>query len=776
MVVKYDRLGNVLWSFVGGGTCRERATAVAIDSSLNITIAGESVRILAGQTLQIGHYNLTAQGNNAFVFRLSKDGALGWLVPAISPSATMEGGLKVIAADTTGCVVFVGGFGSQIQLGAFTLTTNTSSKYLAKVSPSGEVLWLKLWSTNYASYPIELTTDRHNNIIVGCELRANWSIDDSSFIWAGEYDLAIVRLTPDGSVTRSWHYGQSGRETLDGIGVDNSDNIYVIGQYWNPFMIGGVELPVSPNYASRFLMRLDAGGEIKWVKPIGLHTYYLGGITVDRFGNTTVAMNFNDTIDLIDTKVISIGSWDVIFAAYDDQGNRLWFVRAGDTKWDTAWSLSTDGFGHTYFTGYYYEKSRFGPIALNTSSNFAAFVGRISVPLIVTTSPEVLEYCPGDSITIRFSTTVPHTLGNQFFAYLSDSSGKFDSLILIGKMNGLKDSVMKARIPLDTKSGDRYRVRVSSTLQKQEGLDRGPYFTVRPLPKIEIQARKPVDFCEGNTVPLLASGGVSYRWSTGDTTAAVEIGKPGWHYVTVENEFGCESRDSIKLTSYPYPVASVTAGGPTTFCQGGQVTLTAKGGKSYVWSNGEKTASIVVKQSGDYSVIVKGEDCTDESEKLTVTVHPTPAKPMITFHDDTLYSSSTYGNEWYLAGGSQVDTAQQFVPKKSGKYYVRFTDSNGCVVQSEFLDVEVEQSNVELVQIHALEVSPNPVDDKLRISLSASAPLKIEIFDELGVSRYTGPTVFTSELTLDVKDWSNGSYVVRVSADGKTETRKFIKR
>src|SRR3989442_12728948 len=45
------------------------------------------------------------------------------------------------------------------------------------------------------------------------------------------------------------------------------------------------------------------------------------------------------------------------------------------------------------------------------------------------------------------------------------------------------------------------------------------------------------------------------------------------------------------LTVNANPTPTVTAGGPTTFCQGGSVKLTASSASSYLWSDGETSQS-----------------------------------------------------------------------------------------------------------------------------------------------------------------------------------------
>lgn len=67
----------------------------------------------------------------------------------------------------------------------------------------------------------------------------------------------------------------------------------------------------------------------------------------------------------------------------------------------------------------------------------------------------------------------------------------------------------------------------------------------------------------------------------------------------------------------------ITADGPTTFCEGGQVILTAPAGSNYLWTTGETTQSITVTESGIYNVFYTGINGVDQSsENVSVDVIP----------------------------------------------------------------------------------------------------------------------------------------------------------
>lgn len=77
------------------------------------------------------------------------------------------------------------------------------------------------------------------------------------------------------------------------------------------------------------------------------------------------------------------------------------------------------------------------------------------------------------------------------------------------------------------------------------------------------------------------------------------------------------------------PTAAITANGPTTFCPGGSVVLTASGGTAYLWNTGATTAAITVSSAGSYSVTALNGSCVSaNAATATVTISPLPTTPI----------------------------------------------------------------------------------------------------------------------------------------------------
>lgn len=206
----------------------------------------------------------------------------------------------------------------------------------------------------------------------------------------------------------------------------------------------------------------------------------------------------------------------------------------------------------------------------------------------------------------------------------------------------------------------------------------------------------PTTFCQGGSVTLTATGGSSYLWNTGATTSSISVSTSGNYSVTVTNS-GCSAVSSpVTVTVNPGPgTPNITPSGPTTFCTGGSVTLSASPANSYQWSNGATSSSIQVTTSGSYSVTVTdGSGCSATSSPITITVNQGPSTPVVTPNGPTSFCA---GGSVTLSAGSNGSyqwsngaTSSSIVVTTSGTYSVTVT-SSGCSATSNPVTVTVNQ-------------------------------------------------------------------------------------
>jgi large repetitive protein len=234
-----------------------------------------------------------------------------------------------------------------------------------------------------------------------------------------------------------------------------------------------------------------------------------------------------------------------------------------------------------------------------------------------------------------------------------------------------------------------YTVQVINASGCQSAASVATSVTVNALPVTPvITAGGPTNFCDGGSVTLTSSAGTNYLWSNAATTASINITASGNYTVQVTNASGCQSALSaatdVTVNSIP-PTPTISANGPTTFCDGGSVILTSSAGTSYLWSNGATTQSINVATSGSYNVkVINASGCQSAASVATVvTVNALPATPTITANGSTTFcagdsisltSSDGIGYLW-----SSGETSPSIVVSTAGSYTVKVANESGCL-------------------------------------------------------------------------------------------------
>ena len=106
--------------------------------------------------------------------------------------------------------------------------------------------------------------------------------------------------------------------------------------------------------------------------------------------------------------------------------------------------------------------------------------------------------------------------------------------------------------------------------------------TIQALPTIN--AGNDTIICAGNSISLLASGGIQYNWQYSTTNGSqFNPINDGFISVIGTDSNGCANIDSLFVSINPNPM--VTAGVDQTICEGTSVTLIATGAQTYQWNN-----------------------------------------------------------------------------------------------------------------------------------------------------------------------------------------------
>ncbi len=158
---------------------------------------------------------------------------------------------------------------------------------------------------------------------------------------------------------------------------------------------------------------------------------------------------------------------------------------------------------------------------------------------------------------------------------------------------------------------------------------------VNSATKPVITGSKPI--CDGDSVILKAPPGFTkYKWSNGDTTMTTKIFKSGNYFVQVNFGSGCTLySDTPTVVVHPLPKPVITPWVVSLPDSGGVDSLFVGGGyTSYGWSTGKAGDTLVILDSGYYSVAVT--DSNGCSGTATIHIVRDLATPVVDIATDTI--------------------------------------------------------------------------------------------------------------------------------------------
>ncbi|MBL0102867.1 MAG: LamG domain-containing protein [Bacteroidetes bacterium] len=257
-------------------------------------------------------------------------------------------------------------------------------------------------------------------------------------------------------------------------------------------------------------------------------------------------------------------------------------------------------------------------------------------------------------------------------------------------------------------------------------------------------------FCQGGSVNLSASSGVAYLWSTGATTQSISVSVSGTYSVTVTSAQGCSGTSNPTAVNVIQPPSvTISPGGPTTFCQGGNVALDAGTHSTYLWSTGATTQTISATSIGWYNVTVSdvGACTANASIFINVLTNPTPAiNPTGTITLCTGQQQLLDGPDGYQTYvWSNGQTTEDINVSVAGTYSLTVTDNNGCTGTSAPTIVQTNSSG--------------------NATITAGGPLSFCSGDSVLLTANSGTTYLwsTGATTQSIYASVSGSYSVTVS-------------
>lgn len=298
-------------------------------------------------------------------------------------------------------------------------------------------------------------------------------------------------------------------------------------------------------------------------------------------------------------------------------------------------------------------------------------------------------------------------------------------------------------------------------------------------------AGEDVYICQGESTTLTASGGTDFVWSTGETTSSISVSPTQTTTYTVMAISG-DSTDEAEVTVNVNLIPNADAGEDDIIESGQNITLSATGGNSYLWSTGETSQHISVSptQTTLYSVEVFINGCSDFDDVLITVVDPVNAdagEDIDSCPGETVTLTAT-GGLFYVWSTGQTSPSINVIPEETTTYSV--TVSNGISSQTDDVRVSVENclASSEELQNNEFEyrMYPNPTNGLVNIRLSGLENISsIYITDMLGKQligeSFQPENGFVINKQYNLSGLSKGIYFITLLESGKEAiTKKLI--
>jgi len=251
-VAKYSPTGAHLWSKRFGGSGLDGATAMAVDRSGNVIVAG-----YFNGTVDFGGGALTsAGGNDIFVAKYSGvDGSHLWSKRLGGATADA---VYAVAVDSRGDVIVSGSFAGSVNFGGGAFASaGAEDMFVAKYSGAdGTHVWSKRFGSTGSDVAYGVTVDAKDNVALTGYFSATVDFGGGA-LSALSYDVFVAKFSTSGQYLWARSFPATNAQIGTAIAADPlSGNLSLTGYFWGSVDFGGGAMTSAGN-ADAFVLTLN---------------------------------------------------------------------------------------------------------------------------------------------------------------------------------------------------------------------------------------------------------------------------------------------------------------------------------------------------------------------------------------------------------------------------------------------------------------------------------------------------------------------------------------
>jgi len=414
-----------------------------------IALGPTGVIYATGQFLGTGQFGSVALPNKGtFDYYLSAHDAAGTVLWAVGAGSTKDDFGADVMVDAAGNIVVAGVLEGTVDFHGAATAQGIGKKdwFLAKYSPSGALLWVKVAGSAENDQAYDIGFDGLGNYVVAGRIAGEANFSGQTVGRAGENRLVIAKYYPSGDLVwakdagatgstetcgvavavdgtifltglnqspagpfvarydaggdQSWRLTAAGNPFFDegsSVDFDDAGNVYFAGRFGgSELRFGSILLP-NPEVTPRgFVAKIDPTGVPLWAKVAGARAF---DVTVGEDGNAYVAGFTSAAANKVGAEVLeNKGGLDVFAAKVTPEGELAWVVPGGTSQNDIARAIVQVPKGGTYLIGE-------GGAGLFGFANYPGrvFVADLRVVILPPTPPVMRARISGNLLVISWT-------------------------------------------------------------------------------------------------------------------------------------------------------------------------------------------------------------------------------------------------------------------------------------------------------------------------------------------------------------------------------------
>jgi hypothetical protein len=228
--------------------------------------------------------------------------------------------------------------------------SSSSWAFLMNYDENGEVLWIRLGTSDGQNEAHAITLDGDGNIIVAGHFTNAFTLGDTTTNMVSQPRLFVSKFDQDGNFIWLIHDAEmaSNYSKAHDVKTDADGNILVAGYFQGATTWGDSTISTTGFGSEAFLAKFSSDGDFHWLNHVSnldngsYDDVELEGVAVDGDGNVVTVGWFADSVFVGDTAMASNGYQGAVIAKFNTDGVLVWASVAGGTSNNKAMAVEVD--------------------------------------------------------------------------------------------------------------------------------------------------------------------------------------------------------------------------------------------------------------------------------------------------------------------------------------------------------------------------------------------------------------------------------------------------